>query len=358
MKTKILLFLFSFISVGLLAQTEDFETETVNNKTFTLGSDVFNVSGDLAINSDTDFSCDGSTGSNLFLGTGYLNGLSSGVFGSISIANSSRVFQVSTTTAQCGWPGINDGFNGTTGTIRFIGIKPDNTTVTEDFTLTSVDRTLFVPFTFSPGIWSGVDLKEIQLQIISGMDHWAMDNFVLSAINPLPVELTSFEGNMIADRIVLDWTTASELNNKGFEVEYSDDLENWEQIGFVQGHMTTLEAHDYTFVAPVPKVKHNYYRLKQVDFDGQFEYTEIITVLFDAQLDIGVYPNPTKGKFSITGIDSEETLVEVIDSYGKVIREKMVLNDKIDLTELPKGIYYVRVHAFDEVVTKRLVKNR
>lgn len=126
-------------------------------------------------------------------------------------------------------------------------------------------------------------------------------------ISPLPIELISFTGYHDAARYenVLLWVTASELNNDRFIIEKSPDGINFFPIGQVPGHGTTSVVHNYTFNDPNPFNGYNYYRLKQVDFDGTFSYSNIILIDVSAAVVVNetrlenVYPNPTGGDLHV-----------------------------------------------------------
>jgi hypothetical protein len=105
--------------------------------------------------------------------------------------------------------------------------------------------------------------------------------FVEMNYTAVPVELTSFSGSVQDGGVLLHWTTATELNNKGFDVERSTDHQGWSVIGFVQGNGTTTEPHAYSFTDDEVANDIYYYRLKQIDFSGQFEYSPEIEVNVD-----------------------------------------------------------------------------
>lgn len=111
--------------------------------------------------------------------------------------------------------------------------------------------------------------------------------------NPLPVELISFTGMEKEGNVLLDWVTASELDNDYFIIEKSLNTKDFIAIGQVDGHGTSKEKHHYRFTDTSPYSPITYYRLKQVDFDAAFEYSPIIYVRVESSSDtFSVYPNP------------------------------------------------------------------
>lgn len=186
-RTSLLTICILLFSTCLHAQVEDFEGETLGGTTFQTGNTTFVLTGDFIISEFDDFSCDGSAGTNRYMDSGYrIGGGSSGVIGSFAPADTSLRFKVSTTVAQCVWPGSDDGELLSSGTFRFTGTKSDNSTVSEDFMLTSTNFTDLVPLTFSDAIWGGVELRSIQIEIAGtqdSTDYFAMDNFVFESTN-------------------------------------------------------------------------------------------------------------------------------------------------------------------------------
>jgi hypothetical protein len=112
----------------------------------------------------------------------------------------------------------------------------------------------------------------------------------------IPVELISFQGEVKNNKVILSWYTASELNNKGFGIERTEsENQIWKNIGFVQGNGTTTEEHRYSFSEILDKHGNYYYRLKQIDFNGTFEYSNIIEVKVNSPSQYNLsqnYPNP------------------------------------------------------------------
>lgn len=110
----------------------------------------------------------------------------------------------------------------------------------------------------------------------------------------VPVELILFTGFYDNEKIILNWSTATEINNHGFEIQKSKDKENWQSIGFVNGVGNSTEYHDYSYIDNTNLYKTNYYRLKQIDYNGNYEYSDIIkvSIILDNFQLFQNYPNP------------------------------------------------------------------
>jgi hypothetical protein len=147
-------------------------------------------------------------------------------------------------------------------------------------------------------------------------------SFMLGGVE-LPVDLISFKGQLFEGNQMakLEWITGSEDNNLGFYIERSIDGLEFEEIGFVEGNGSTSDIHEYTFMDYTIVIS-SYYRLRQVDYDGQFEYSPWIYVSMiglNTKNAIKIYPNPTHGNVSFGGLVNEIYDIEVLDIAGKVI---------------------------------------
>lgn len=176
----------------------------------------------------------------------------------------------------------------------------------------------------------------------------------LQSAGTLPVELTSFRGQSTAAGAALTWTTATEENNEGFEVEHSTDGAAWHKLDFVAGHGTTLEEQSYTYLHTEATKGLNYYRLKQVDFDGKFEYSDVIGVEHKGEAGqvSALYPNPTRTglvQMDYTAQREEEVVVSVFDVTGQLVVQRVIAvnsgqnNLSFDFSELSAGMYMVKV---------------
>jgi len=185
----------------------------------------------------------------------------------------------------------------------------------------------------------------------------------------VPVELASFSASVIQSRIILKWTTASELNNSGFEIERSIDNNIFVTIGFVEGNGTTTEPKFYSFedLSPITENNTIYYRLKQVDFDGKFSYSKTINVEFNLLEDFALkqnYPNPFNPSTIVEYNIQEAGLVslKVFDVLGKEVatlvnEEKAVGTHNVTFNagNLPSGIYFYRINAGKFTSTKKMM---
>ena len=166
------------------------------------------------------------------------------------------------------------------------------------------------------------------------------------ALQPLPVELISFEAKLIDNQSVrLDWATASEIDNDFFEIQKSVDGINFEAIGKVNSQGDGNSQQAYQAYDERPSQGTNYYRLKQVDFDGKFEYSNIRVVTLDEVAQVSFYPNPIqRGNFITIENDDVNVLLEIFDANGRLIKEKRFENDtQISTDEMGSGTYFYRM---------------
>ncbi|BDQ03192.1 DUF4623 domain-containing protein [Ignavibacterium sp.] len=183
----------------------------------------------------------------------------------------------------------------------------------------------------------------------------------------IPVELSSFVASVSNGKVILSWATITETNNKGFAVEKSSGSE-FEQIGFVDGKGTTTEKQFYTFTDNTPGTGVVRYRLKQIDFNGTFKYSDIVEVDVNipAKFDLAQnYPNPfnptTTIRYSIANPVNVSLIIyntlgeEVMTLVNNQFTEPGVYNVVFDASNLASGTYIYRLTAGDFVMTKKMV---
>ena len=192
--------------------------------------------------------------------------------------------------------------------------------------------------------------------------------------NVIPVELVSFKGEQIDDLVFLDWKTATEFNNSGFEILRKDQNDNeWNSIGFVPGFGTTTEPKSYSFNDENVAIGTYKYRLKQIDFDGTFTYSHEIEVEVDFTPKEFVlyqnYPNPfnpnTIIKYEIPGQARNDNVLVTLKVYDVLGNEVVTLVNEekqpgnydieFDGSGLASGIYIYRLTAGNYSTVKKLV---
>ncbi len=167
--------------------------------------------------------------------------------------------------------------------------------------------------------------------------------------NPLPVELLSFTGEHLGEKgNQLDWTTATEENASHFDVERSIDGVNFEFIGKVEARGNSATELNYDFLDANPKNGVNYYRLKMVDLDATFEYSNVISLKSIRGLDITMSPNPTRGNISLIFNQEIEgnTQIQLIDVAGRTVMNQEVTVEgtfEVNMEQLASGTYFIRV---------------
>ena len=140
---------------------------------------------------------------------------------------------------------------------------------------------------------------------------------------PLPIELLSFDVTNAKDKVVLNWTTASETNNDYFQVERSLDALHWNVLDTLDGAGVSQELISYEYADLLPYHGRNYYRLKQVDFDGKFDYSSVKSMVFDYGSTL--FPNPTTGIVNVISEDDNADLTEahVYNTVGQLLTDKV-----------------------------------
>jgi hypothetical protein len=171
--------------------------------------------------------------------------------------------------------------------------------------------------------------------------------------NPLPVTWLSFKGLRENNDVRLNWTVAQQVNNKGFAIERSEDGKAFIEVGFVNGQGTVNEKANFTYLDEFRPSA--YYRLRQVDNDGQTSYSDQVFVPA-VTMPIAVYPNPTHKEIFINGLNGEARL-EIFNAQGKLVVTYYVWNNEsIDIRNLPVGVYQYRIVNGEKVQNGQIVK--
>lgn len=188
-------------------------------------------------------------------------------------------------------------------------------------------------------------------------DYSISETIVANISCPLPVELVSFKAFKNGDKTQLAWSTSSEKDNHYFMVERSSDGIEFTAIGKVEGVGTSDLIQTYQFVDENPLNGISYYRLKQVDFDGRYDYSKTVS-MNDTQSDVTVYPNPNNGSFSVQIFaPGQSYLLEIADAQGQIIYSNTGAEAEgtLEVSNIPSGFYLVRLSTDTQVLSRKLV---
>jgi hypothetical protein len=184
--------------------------------------------------------------------------------------------------------------------------------------------------------------------------------------SPVPVELTSFTAKAVNASILLNWETATEVNNYGFDIEASEDNENWNTIGFVEGHGNSNSPNSYNFIVNTSVAERSRsYRLKQLDIDGGFKYSDVVEVKTNLRYKLlQNHPNPfnptTTVSFSLP--NATRANISIYNTLGQKVME--VANQEFDAgnhtieinaSQLSSGIYFYKLETLNFSKTMKMM---
>ena len=219
-----------------------------------------------------------------------------------------------------------------------------------------------------------------RIDLVSG-EYDGNFTFYKNLFAVIPVELTSFNAKVTGAGVVLTWTTATETNNRGFEIERSQrtaagrqsgnsDNGEWVKTGYIKGNGTTSEQNVYSFTDDVNS-GYYLYRLKQIDFDGSFSFSRIIEINLNAPAKFSLsqnYPNPfnpsTTIKFSIPddGYVSlklyntiGQEVASLVNGFVRAGEHEVILNASSARSHLTSGVYIYRLESGSSLAIKKLV---
>lgn len=211
---------------------------------------------------------------------------------------------------------------------------------------------------------------------LNGATHQNGAPFILYGTSGVvPVELTSFAANVVNNNVTLEWSTATETNNQGFELHRKSGDGDFQVFGFVNGNGTTTTPQSYSVVDKNLEPGTYYYRLKQIDFDGQFEFSNVIEVEIAQPATYSMeqnYPNPFNPSTSIRFSLAEQsmTMLKVYNVLGQEVAT--LLNGELsagnhevnfDASNLTSGVYVYQLEAIGSngevfVSTKKMILNK
>jgi len=193
--------------------------------------------------------------------------------------------------------------------------------------------------------------------------NMAMDIDTCMVVN-LPIELSNFTAEKEGSNSMLEWQTVTELHSDYFDIERSPDAEKWETIGKVSAAGDSQAARNYQFRDVAPFSGTNYYRLKQVDINGSFEYSHVEVVKFEGRItdDVLVYPNPVDEAIYIEySLDYNTNIqVELFNVTGKKVFSETYNSAKnnwqIKTDGFPSGTYFLHINSPTGTITRKMIK--
>lgn len=212
-------------------------------------------------------------------------------------------------------------------------------------------------------VLGGYIAKFDNIPITQGM-YTALGNTSPVNMTPLPIELLSFDAKLNGGHVDLNWITSTEINNDYFVVERADGNLAWKEILTQNGAGNSNTQLHYSDLDRNPLNGISYYRLKQVDFDGAYSYSDIVSVSNSIVRNdhVLLFPNPSGIGTVFVSLPSEiqdETTISMTDMTGKiVIQEKGIFNQnlvELNYGSLPQGIYLINVRSSSFSETKKLV---
>ncbi|MCB0402775.1 MAG: T9SS type A sorting domain-containing protein [Flavobacteriales bacterium] len=171
----------------------------------------------------------------------------------------------------------------------------------------------------------------------------------------LPVLLASMNAECVEGGVLLHWSTLTEINNDYFTIEKSLDAENFVPIGIVNGHGNSKELHQYQYLDRDAGSSTVYYRLKQTDFDGAYEYFNTVSTTCE-NMGVTIFPNPFKDELTIILPNSDTYKIQITDVLGNIVwcdQLSNASNHKLRLDFLnAQGVYFTSVYtATDDLIT-------
>lgn len=242
----------------------------------------------------------------------------------------STYLQASNTTLHHG--GVGDGWSTASH------LAASNTTMNHGSSGDGYAMINFMPNAITPSYWGGEG------------DGWASN---VIPLGPLPVELLSFTGRDSNEKHVLNWVTALELNSSHFVVEHSINALTFAELGMRDAAGNSSSEQKYTFTNLKPALGSNYYRLKMVDIDQKYKYSNVILLkLLKDHSSFSFFPNPAANMLHIefSGVAAGTVMqLEVLDAGGKILTRKDHIYDNttlsVNISSYANGLYFLKIQS-------------
>jgi len=247
-------------------------------------------------------------------------------------------------------------FTGGIDEVRIWNVERNSSDIlaNKDMTLTGTETGLIGQFSFDQGVSNGNDGGlTTAFDNSPNVNNGSISNFALSGTTsnftahtliaaPLPVTLTGFTATRSGNNVVLQWQTATEENTSDFIIQRSPDGKTYTDIGTVAAAGNSKTLANYTFTDQQPSTGNNFFRLKQTDLDGKYNYSSVRLISFSTGDKILWYVTG-KGSADIRLQHGNNEPYALFDSGGRLLRAGRLVNGVTQVTQLPPGIYFVRV---------------
>lgn len=203
---------------------------------------------------------------------------------------------------------------------------------------------------------------DINITALTTASNYGTSTYPYANASILPVSLLSFECKLDATSTLLSFATVTERNNSHFEIERSTNGTTFEKIGEVAGKGNSVELTNYTFEDKNPLSGVNYYRLRQVDFDGAFEYSAVRSVVFGSTKKVTVFPAPVAAVMTVQLDEAfnNDAQWQITDMAGRLVAEGVFAAEQnqlaIPVNALTEGVYVLRIVAAQETITRQFRK--
>ena len=205
----------------------------------------------------------------------------------------------------------------------------------------------------------GLTSRDTTLNFITlaGLDSLYM--LTATTASAFPLEWLRFEAFPVGEEVVCKWVTAAEVNTAHFVVEHSLDGSAFSAIGKVNASGTSTPTHTYDFTHEQPHIGHNYYRIQQVDLNGEYTFSPIREVIF-TQTDLHIYPNPATDVVHLSLPSSADADIRLYTLTGQLVHTWKVTGQcfQIDVTPYAVGTYVVEVVQGEKVFRGKMVKKQ
>lgn len=258
------------------------------------------------------------------------------------------------------WADFNNDANFTEDEVIYLGHSASN----------SLTDQITIPANVNPGTYrlrfrsvSGGTLNSTLSPDANVTDGTTIDFLLKTIPVPLPVEMSDLKGNLADNKAYLNWETYKEVDNRGFEIQKSVDGKNFETIAFVNSQAKDGNSSSklkYEFIDQKSLTKETFYRLRQVDIDNSFKYSNIIALKPEIVKDavkILAYPNPFRNTLTVSRQNGkvESAKITIIDLAGKTVYEQNMNADQINIEtqDLPNGTYFIK---YEDGVSNKTIK--